>query len=314
MLEPKLDQPFELVVDLTLFSHSNEIQKQWLEDFSQVLPQIASQNLAVIYFYGASSAFKTYTKVLGPRALPSRLVKRVIFCANLGEMHEYVAPADLRLPRWTMSLETDPGVAFTPVTQINNYKLPVPTTMKVGAEVVQVATMRRHEIFGLSVTLNDVYRLSEMEDIQLLAAPSMSSRHGLFSDRAAGATGPGTGGGTGGEEETATVRIKGDRWTSPLTFCSNKAEAICQAIRNAKARLEQAKTPKNVTERTIRPSDVPGTLLNMALLNMGSGDATLRVAAYDLLYALCRTFNFAVGAELMQTDGKMFPVIELPLR
>ncbi|KAI9227506.1 MAG: hypothetical protein DHS80DRAFT_17060, partial [Piptocephalis tieghemiana] len=288
VLEPKLDQPFELVVDLTLFSHSNEIQKQWLEDFSQVLPQIASQNLAVIYFYGASSAFKTYTKVLGPRALPSRLVKRVIFCANLGEMHEYVAPADLRLPRWTMSLETDPGVAFTPVTQINNYKLPVPTTMKVGAEVVQVATMRRHEIFGLSVTLNDVYRLSEMEDIQLLAAPSMSS-----------------------QEETATVRIKGDRWTSPLTFCSNKAEAICQAIRNAKARLEQAKTPKNVTERTIRPSDVPGTLLNMALLNMGSGDATLRVAAYDLLYALCRTFNFAVGAELMQTDGLCIPANSL---
>ncbi|RXG59506.1 Neurofibromin [Armadillidium vulgare] len=41
----------------------------------------------------------------------------------------------------------------------------------------------------------------------------------------------------------------------------------------------------------IRPKDVPGTLLNMALLNLGSLDPNLRTAAYNLLCALTQTFD-----------------------
>lgn len=61
--------------------------------------------------------------------------------------------------------------------------------------------------------------------------------------------------------------------------------------------------PTNITERNIRPNDVPGALLNMALLNIGSEDPGLRLAAYNLLYALSLTFRFDVGNQLLDAKG-----------
>lgn len=61
--------------------------------------------------------------------------------------------------------------------------------------------------------------------------------------------------------------------------------------------------PATISERTIRPSDVPGRLLNMALLNMGSDDPNLRLSSYNLLYALSRVFNFDVGKQLLDAKG-----------
>lgn len=54
----------------------------------------------------------------------------------------------------------------------------------------------------------------------------------------------------------------------------------------------------------IRPKDVPGTLLNMALLNLGSLDPNLRTAAYNLLCALTATFDLKIEGQLLETSGK----------
>lgn len=62
--------------------------------------------------------------------------------------------------------------------------------------------------------------------------------------------------------------------------------------------------PTSIAERNIRPNDVPGRLLNMALLNIGSDDPNLRLAAYNLLYSLSMTFNFDVGKQLLDARGK----------
>ena len=74
-------------------------------------------------------------------------------------------------------------------------------------------------------------------------------------------------------------------------------------MREVKARFQMAR-PSTLSDRAIRPSDVPGKLLNMALLNIGSDDHCLRLAAYNLLVALCLTFNFDVGNQLLSAKGK----------
>jgi neurofibromin 1 len=61
--------------------------------------------------------------------------------------------------------------------------------------------------------------------------------------------------------------------------------------------------PNNISEKTIRPNDVPGKLLNMALLNIGNDDPSLRLAAYNLLYALSNSFEFDVGNQLLDARG-----------
>ena len=60
-----------------------------------------------------------------------------------------------------------------------------------------------------------------------------------------------------------------------------------------------------MNERAIRPNDVPGRLLNMSLLNVGSDDPGLRLAAYNLLYALSLTFRFDVGNQLLNARGNI---------
>lgn len=57
----------------------------------------------------------------------------------------------------------------------------------------------------------------------------------------------------------------------------------------------------------IRPKDVPGTLLNMALLNLGSSDPNLRTAAYNQLCALTATFDLKIEGQLLETSGLCIP-------
>lgn len=57
----------------------------------------------------------------------------------------------------------------------------------------------------------------------------------------------------------------------------------------------------------ISPKDVPGTLLNMALLNLGSCEPNLRTAAYNLLCALTATFNLKIEGKLLETAGLCIP-------
>ncbi|KAJ8312996.1 hypothetical protein KUTeg_010369 [Tegillarca granosa] len=57
----------------------------------------------------------------------------------------------------------------------------------------------------------------------------------------------------------------------------------------------------------IRPKDVPGTLLNVALLNLGSSDPSLRSAAYNLLCALTQTFDLKIEGQLLETTGLCIP-------
>ena len=60
-----------------------------------------------------------------------------------------------------------------------------------------------------------------------------------------------------------------------------------------------------MTERAIRPNDVPGRLLNMALLNVGSENPALRLAAYNLLYSLSLSFRFNIGNQLLNAKGRL---------
>ncbi len=47
---------------------------------------------------------------------------------------------------------------------------------------------------------------------------------------------------------------------------------------------------------------MPGTLLNMALLNLGSPELALRVASYNFLSALTVTFRFDIGGAVMEAQ------------
>ncbi len=75
---------------------------------------------------------------------------------------------------------------------------------------------------------------------------------------------------------------------------------MAQIIRAARSRLRDGPSE----ERTLRPSDVPGTLLNVALLNLSSGDEILRLGAYNLVYELSGYFKWDMALSVLKVTCK----------
>ena len=76
---------------------------------------------------------------------------------------------------------------------------------------------------------------------------------------------------------------------------------MSQIIRAARARIRDEPSD----ERVLRPSDVPGTLLNVALLNLASSDETLRAAAYTLIHELGQFFKYEIAAQIPKVSSEL---------
>lgn len=107
-----------------------------------------------------------------------------------------------------------------------------------------MTSAERTRVLGQPVFLNDVYYASEIEEICLVDESQF----------------------------TLTMANQG----TPLTFMHQECDAIVQSIIHIRTRWELSQ-PDSIPQHTkIRPKDVPGTLLNIALLNLGSSDPSLR--------------------------------------
>ncbi|RCH96500.1 Ras GTPase activating protein ira2, partial [Rhizopus stolonifer] len=162
---------------------------------------------------------------------------------------------------------------------------------KAGRRVVYLI-MRHIEVDKIDLELliyhmvqsivNDVFHISEIEQIASIQHDSQ------------------------GNNPLNEFSFKTTRDASVNTFNSPKREIIVNTIRQSKRRYESSRSTA-ITERTIRPKDVPGRLLNMSLLNLGSDDPSLRLSSYKLLYALSRAFNFDVGKQLLEAKDLCLP-------
>jgi len=130
-------------------------------------------------------------------------------------------------------------------------------------------------VLAHSVLLNDVYYASEIEEITLV------------------------------DDNQFTLSIANE--SSQLSFIHNDCDNIVQAVIHIRNRWELSQPDSVTVHQKIRPKDVPGTLLNMALLNLGSSDPNLRTAAYNLLCALTATFDLKIEGQLLETQGLCIP-------
>ncbi|TDZ23115.1 Neurofibromin [Colletotrichum orbiculare MAFF 240422] len=93
-----------------------------------------------------------------------------------------------------------------------------------------------------------------------------------------------------------------------MYFTSPKKADVLQTIRGAKAKYGKDTRAHKAYERLIRPQDVPGTLLNLALTNLSSSDHMLRLSSYNLLGALCKAFKFSASMNLMCNKDVSVPM------
>lgn len=140
----------------------------------------------------------------------------------------------------------------------------------------------------MQATVNDIFRLTDVEEANTTIHVT---------------------------DEKDVFGIKTDNGKTVTYFSSPKRAEIIQKIKSAKATLKhsnQAK-PSKLNERIIRPEDVPGTLLNIALMNIASGDKALRLSAYNLLCSLCQAFSFNLDHMPVWAMGLSIPTDSVSL-
>lgn len=271
-LKPYYAKPYEIVVDLTHVGPSNRFKTDFLSKWFVVFPGFAYENVAAVYVYNCNTWVREYTKYHERLLTGLKGSKKLQFIDSPAKLAEHIEPDQQKLPAATLTLEEDLKVFH------NALKLAHKDTrvsIKVGSTAVQVTSAERTRVLGQPVFLNDVYYASEIEEICLVDESQF----------------------------TLTMANQG----TPLTFMHQECDAIVQSIIHIRTRWELSQ-PDSIPQHTkIRPKDVPGTLLNIALLNLGSSDPSLRSAAYNLLCALTCTFNLKIEGQLLETSGLCIP-------
>ncbi|KAI7870568.1 hypothetical protein BDF14DRAFT_1771252 [Spinellus fusiger] len=281
LLERTSNKHFDLVVDLTLFDSANEIPIQWVSQLIQFIPALIIEHLGNIIVMNPNSNLRKYMKkIMNP--VSHKIIKKLVMVVTLPDLHEYIIPSEVRLPKSTIELETVPSAVFFPVNRVIQPTVLIPITVKVNSEYVQLMTVRKQEVIsGVNSILNDVLHISEIENIEM-------GYHGSTLD------------------SFHVLNLKYGKDRTHIVLHSLKREAIINTLRYSKRSYTESQ-PTSLSERIVRPNDVPGRLLNMALLNIGSEDPSLRLAAYNLLYAISRAFNFDVGKQLLDTKDLCLP-------
>ncbi|XP_074600003.1 neurofibromin 1 isoform X2 [Brevipalpus obovatus] len=271
-LKPYCHKPFELVIDFTHACAENRFRTEFLQKWLIVLPEVAYDKIVAGYIYNCNSWVREYTKYHDRILSPLKGNRKLIFLDYPQRLNDFIEPEQQKLPGATLSLDEDLKV-FNNALKLSHKDTKV--AIKVGPTAIQITSAEKCKVLNLSVLLNDVYYASEIEEVCLV------------------------------DDNQFTLTIANE--SGPLSFIHNDCDAIFQAIIHIRTRWELSQ-PDSVTVHTkIRPKDVPGTLLNMALLNLGSSDPNLRIAAYNLLCALTQTFDLKIDGQLLETSGLCIP-------
>ncbi|KAI8097774.1 uncharacterized protein BX664DRAFT_356981 [Halteromyces radiatus] len=280
VMEPHLSSPFELLFDLTYFDSGCEFPTHWLSLFFQLIGNWLNDYLVCLNLYNPNTHLRSYMRRF-PRAILNKLVKRIRFVLTLSDLYERIPPSELRIPKYTAEIEKEPATVFYPVTRQTNLKSTLPVTVKISTEHIQIITVRPIDLVSnFNTVLKDIYHISVLEDIKAL--PNSK------------------------QDNVGELSFKYEHGKAAMVLSSPKRDSMLALLRYNKQNYERNK-PGGIHERPLRPSDVPGRLLSMALLNIGHEDPAIRLASYNLLHSLSITFRFDLSNQLLNAQDLCIP-------
>ncbi|PHH65384.1 hypothetical protein CDD81_2488 [Ophiocordyceps australis] len=282
-------EPFGLFVDATCYRGRTEPADDFLASLDLLTPSELSLNLSRIYVYNMNSAFKKCFRRLlrvstrnecgafNPKNVDYHLI------GSLQELQAHFHLSQLHLPKETISVVTDTRFVLQPVTRLSKSKGKVDVVIKVGSQFVQVTTAKKQEVLSglrLGCAVNDIFRLGDVEE-------STTTAYSL-------------------EENAFGLKAEGGKVV--MAFTSPKRTDVLEAIRHARDKHVMDDKATRLLDRLVRPQDVPGTMLNLALSNLSGAHHDLRQASYNLLGALCRAFHFEAGSRLFLAKDLLVPL------
>nr|XP_031861450.1 uncharacterized protein CI109_003054 [Kwoniella shandongensis]KAA5528522.1 hypothetical protein CI109_003054 [Kwoniella shandongensis] len=268
---------FDLIIDLTDFSPATELPIATLRRLIQMCPPTILPCVHTVVLYNPNSYARRRLRRLISELLTitSPIGKNVVSASSPTELGELIPFTSLLLPEHTMALAFEAEHVFTNLLCLSDHDMQLPVVVKLSHDCLQIASWRKQDITAsLKAYVIDVIRLKDIDDIV--------TEGGIPSDQ---------------------MIIKYSQNES-MTFISRKRNEMSHIIRTARAGLRE--TPSS--ERTLRPSDVPATLLNVALLNLSANDDTLRMGAYILVNEICQFFKYDLAMRALDVSaGLMIP-------
>ncbi|KAL7276775.1 Ras GTPase activating protein ira2 [Rhizina undulata] len=287
-------KPFAVLVDATCYSLCNELPDEVWRKIDSLMPPEMVKNYSRLYVYNMNSAYRKFFRRTLRHAVKDECnawhPKNIefIMLGSLGELQQHFNLASLHLPKETMSFLSDSRCVFHHITRLSKTKGKIEVTFKVGSQYIQITPTKKQEIVpGLRMfaTVNDIFRLTDVEEAN-------ASFH---------------------TDEENAFGIKTENGKVSMFFSSPKRSEILQTLKSSKSKYSKDSKPSKLSERTIRPEDVPGTLLNISLMNIASVDQHLRLAAYNLLCALCQAFRFNLDRQFVSGRGLSIPADSVTL-
>ncbi|KAI8370897.1 hypothetical protein EDC96DRAFT_502763 [Choanephora cucurbitarum] len=281
VMEPCLSQPFELLLDASCLSEDNEIPLHWMNQFYQLIFNEMNDNLVMTHVFNPNFYWQKYVRKL-PRVLTNRLVKRTRFSNKISDLAKHIALPEIRLPNDTYNIEKELGVVINNAHIISSFKAVVPVQVRIGPEYLVVTTLKEQEIFwSLNTVLNNVYSMTDICNIFL---PPITPNKKTTN--------------------SGEIHIVTNSGKETMVLVVPNRDEVYRYLLECKKNFD---THNTETSDGIRPTDVPGRILNMALLNMGGEDPLLRSAAYNLLHSLCIFFRFSVDHKVMNARDLCIP-------
>ena len=312
--EPFLHLPFAIVIDLTFFTIENQIPLPWINTLLTLLPPEISENLKNIIFINPNHAFKKYSKRVG-KLLPRYIIKKFLVLHSILKLFDFIEEAQCPISKDIISIETTIQSTFSPVTKINQ-KNKEEVKVIICTDYIGIIYLKPILILSQHCNLMEIIHISSIIDIQSITKDSKdkdSDQNQIFikynplkvnksdnSDQSSTTHSAAT--------RTATGGANTDEKVIHL-ISSSSSDQLLQQLMASKDRYNLSQ-PKNALARVkaFRPSDVPGTLLNMAFLNLTiSNNHELRLSAYNLLVTLSNTFSFKIDSKLLEGSDIAIP-------
>lgn len=308
-----LGKPYDLLIDCTFASAKNDIREEWIARFVELAPDGMLTHLAQIYVLHGADWLKHMCKRFQHYLVGAKLVDRAVFVDSIQRLGQYITPEEQRLPARTKAIENakefrgilllpsgrlgdgagassgaargtgSTAASATAAVGVSFMSRSNAVVVRIGVDAVAIVSPNRR-LLGRPVTLTNVYSVGDLFDVSLTADSSIVALHCVAS-----------------VSGSSVLRLQSPEHAAEL------ATTIQHMI--ARYRLSHAAPLVGAPTdgQAMRPADVPGIMLNMALLNMGSSDASLRVSAYNLLHAISVAFNFDIGGQLVESVGLCIP-------
>ncbi|KAJ6247171.1 inhibitory regulator protein ira1-related [Anaeramoeba flamelloides] len=281
LMKPIANQPYIILFDCTLFGNKNEIPKYWCNQFLKHIPYGWSKNLQQLIILNPSNYFKKYVKK-NSSLIPNRVNKMAQICSCPSELKQFIYSDDIKLPLETLNTENEIISTFNQISQQSSRVKNTQVIFKFTSKLLEIIQLKQ-SFFNKNCNLIDFIKIGNIKSVSKTIGTQDQFMINMI---------------IGGQQKNINYKS------------SQYVDEIVNTINTVKEKYTQTQKTLNKNKNKIpeiRPSDIPGSLLNVALLNLGSSSESLRKSSYNLVTALCNTFNFALSGQMLEAEGLTIP-------